>query len=249
MSAPVIALESLSIRYAGRKEATVKDMNLSVSKGKTLGIVGESGCGKSTLARCVAGLITASGGRMLWEGHDITQLSSRQRMKQGIALQIVFQDPQGSLNPRMTVRDLIEEPLKIAGKIATGIAGSLVDRVGLPQDALAQRPDEFSGGQRQRIAIARALAGDPMLLILDEPTSALDLSVQAQILNLLLDLQSERGLSYLFITHDLSVVRHVSDELAVMKDGKVVETGDCVALFENPQHAYTRQLLAQELSE
>ena len=243
----MLALESLSIRYPGRREATVNDVNLSVGKSRTLGVIGESGCGKSTLARCVAGLIPAFQGKMLWEGQDITHLSSRQRMKVGIAIQIVFQDPQGSLNPRMTVRDLIEEPLKIAGKPETGVADRLVDRVGLPQHALLNRPHEFSGGQRQRIAIARALAGEPRLLILDEPTSALDLSVQAQILNLLLDLQAEQGLSYLFITHDLSVVRHVADELAVMKDGKVVETGECVALFENPRHVYTRQLLAQEL--
>lgn len=245
MSAAVLTLDSLSIRYPGRKEATVKNVSLSVGKGQTLGVIGESGCGKSTLARCVAGLIAASNGRMLWEGRDITHLGSRQRMKLGIALQIVFQDPQGSLNPRMTVRDLIEEPLKIAGNAVTGIADRLVARVGLPHDALSNRPHEFSGGQRQRIAIARALAGNPMLLILDEPTSALDLSVQAQILNLLLDLQAEQGLGYLFITHDLSVVRHVADELAVMKDGEVVETGDCIALFENPRHAYTRQLLSQ----
>jgi ABC-type microcin C transport system duplicated ATPase subunit YejF len=161
-----------------------------------------------------------------------------------VAVQIVFQDPQSSLSPRLSVKEVILEPLVVAGRPTEGVAEDLCGRVGLQQEALVRHPHEFSGGQRQRIAIARALAGNPSLIVLDEPTSALDLSVQAQILNLLLELQSERNLAYVFISHDLAVVRHIATDVAVMKEGLIVEQRSCESVFQAPEHAYTRELVA-----
>jgi peptide/nickel transport system ATP-binding protein len=248
MNAPLLQIDSLSVRYASRAAPTVNNVSLRLAAGQTLGIVGESGCGKSTLAKCVVGLVPAHRGTLSFEGRDITRLTPRQRLQAGIGIQIVFQDPQSSLDPRLPVRELIHEPLVIARRPTAGVAERLAERVGLPRDALESRPHEFSGGQRQRIAIARALAGEPRLLVLDEPTSALDLSVQAQILNLLLELQRERQLAYLFISHDMGVVRHLADEVAVMFRGEVVEQGPCSGVLEAPAQPYTRELMAAAMS-
>jgi ABC-type glutathione transport system ATPase component len=244
MNAPLLKLENVSIRHADRRLDAVRDVSLEVAAGSTLGIVGESGCGKSTLAKCLAGLLPARTGAIFWNGRDVTRQSPRQRLDSGVAIQIVFQDPQSSLNPRLSIRDVIVEPLRVAGLPTEGVAERLSERVGLPGDALNRRPHEFSGGQRQRVAIARALAGQPSLILLDEPTSALDLSVQAQILNLLLELQAERNLAYVFISHDLAVVHHIATDVAVMKEGLIVEQRDCESVFRDPTHAYTRELVA-----
>jgi ABC-type glutathione transport system ATPase component len=248
MTTPLLALNQVSVRYASRRSAAVDGVTLSIAAGRTLGIVGESGCGKSTLAKAVMGLVPVSAGSMHFQGQDITRMTPRRRLQAGIALQIVFQDPQSSLDPRMRVRDLITEPLLIAGRTTVGVAEGLADQVGLPRDALGSRPHEFSGGQRQRIAIARALAAGPQLLVLDEPTSALDLSVQAQILNLLLDLQREHGFGYLFISHDMAVVRHLADDVAVMFRGRVVEQGVAAEVLDAPRHEYTQELMRSALS-
>ena len=248
MSAPLLEVEGVSVRHRGRSAATVREVSLSVEAGRTLGIVGESGCGKSTLAKALLGLLPIHAGTLKWQGRDVTRLDPRDRLRSGVCMQIVFQDPNGSLNPRLAVRDLIVEPLVIAGRATAGVAEALCERVGLPQDALQRRAHQFSGGQRQRIAIARALASSPQLLILDEPTSALDLSVQAQILNLLLEMQRELQLAYLFISHDLAVVRHLADDVAVMQQGRFVEQGPASQVLQSPRHAYTAELLASSLS-
>ena len=248
MTAPLLAIDGLSVRYPGRTEPTVKQVSLQVDSGRTVGVVGESGCGKSTLAKAVLGLAPISAGTLHLGGRDITRLGPRQRLAAGLAMQIVFQDPQSSLDPRMRVRDLITEPLVIAGRPSAGVAESLADQVGLPRDALGSRPHEFSGGQRQRIAIARALAAGPQLLVLDEPTSALDLSVQAQILNLLMDLQREHGFGYLFISHDMAVVRHLADDVAVMFRGRIVEQGSAAEVLDAPRHVYSQELMRSAMS-
>jgi len=245
---PLLKLDQVSVRYASRHSAAVSDVSLSINSGQTLGLVGESGCGKSTLAKAIMGLVPFSAGSLFFEGRDITRMTPRVRLQAGIDMQIVFQDPQSSLDPRMRVRDLITEPLLIAGRATAGVAESLADQVGLPRDALASRSHEFSGGQRQRIAIARALAASPRLLVLDEPTSALDLSVQAQILNLLTDLQREHGFGYLFISHDMAVVRHMADDVAVMFRGLVVEQGAAADVLDKPQHEYTQELMRSAMS-
>jgi ABC-type glutathione transport system ATPase component len=245
---PLLKLDQVSVRYASRHSAAVSDVSLSINSGQTLGLVGESGCGKSTLAKAIMGLVPFSAGSLFFEGRDITRMTPRVRLQAGIDKQIVFQDPQSSLDPRMRVRDLITEPLLIAGRATAGVAESLADQVGLPRDALASRSHEFSGGQRQRIAIARALAASPRLLVLDEPTSALDLSVQAQILNLLTDLQREHGFGYLFISHDMAVVRHMADDVAVMFRGLVVEQGAAAEVLDKPQHEYTQELMRSAMS-
>jgi peptide/nickel transport system ATP-binding protein len=245
---PLLKLDQVSVRYASRHSAAVSDVSLSINSGQTLGLVGESGCGKSTLAKAIMGLVPFSAGSLFFEGRDITRMTPRVRLQAGIDMQIVFQDPQSSLDPRMRVRDLITEPLLIAGRATAGVAESLADQVGLPRDALASRSHEFSGGQRQRIAIARALAASPRLLVLDEPTSALDLSVQAQILNLLTDLQREHGFGYLFISHDMAVVRHMADDVAVMFRGLVVEQGAAAEVLDKPQHEYTQELMRSAMS-
>ena len=225
----------------------VEDVTLSIKPGETVGLVGESGCGKSTLGRTIIRLLEPSAGTVSFAGQDITHFSHQQMRPLRQEMQIVFQDPYASLNPRFRVRQILYEPFRIHG-ISKAVAGQkipeLLSLVQLPPDSLRRFPHEFSGGQRQRIAIARALALEPSLLVLDEPVSALDVSIQAQILNLLEDLQTELGLAYLFIAHDLSVVGQVSDRVAVMYLGRIVEEGPRDAVFNSPQHPYTIALLS-----
>ena len=257
---PLLQVEDLAVHFRlpvplaeramGRKPNVLKavdGVSFAVAKGLTLSVVGESGCGKSTVARSIAGLYRPTRGRVAIDGHDVTAARDRTR---GIRrrLTMIFQDPQASLNPRWRVRDIIAEPIR-----AFGIAGDaretgrqvdgLLEQVGLASADGEKFPHEFSGGQRQRISIARALASRPNLILCDEPTSALDVSVQAQILNLMRDLQDELGLTYLFISHDLAVVHHMSDRIAVMYLGRFVEVSEAATLFADPQHPYTRLLL------
>jgi oligopeptide/dipeptide ABC transporter ATP-binding protein len=226
----------------------VDGVSFGVREGQTLGLVGESGCGKTTVGRTLVRLTDATGGRILYRGKDITNLRGGELRALRRKIQIVFQDPQSSLNPRMRVRDIIAEPLRFtAGKSrkeARAKVLDLLERVGLKPDHAERYPHEFSGGQRQRIGIARALATDPEFVILDEPTSALDVSVQARLLNLLRQLQDELKLTYLFISHDLSVIRYMCDEVAVMYLGRIVERAPVDDLFANPQHPYTQALLS-----
>jgi peptide/nickel transport system ATP-binding protein len=232
-----------------RELKAVKDVSFRIAKGKTLGVVGESGSGKSTVALMLARLHAASAGQVIFEGTDLTHLPRDAALPYKRRIQIVFQNPYASLNPRFTVEQILTEPMQIHG-IGAGHAErraavlELLAKVGLPGDSLAKYPHEFSGGQRQRIAIARALTLRPELLICDESVSALDVSVQAQLLNLLQDLQDEYAMSYLFISHDLAVVRYMADEVMVMKDGEVVEVAGPDQLYASPQHPYTRLLLS-----
>ena len=226
----------------------VDGVSLSIGKGETLGLVGESGCGKSTLGKSLVRLLNPTDGSIKFRGTDITRMpqSALRGLRQDF--QMVFQDPAESLDARMNVSELVAEPLTIQrmgnGRQRRERVAELLDKVGLPKSAAQKFPFEFSGGQRQRIGIARALAVNPDLLILDEPVSALDVSVQAQVINLLLELQQELGLSYLFIAHDLAVVKHVSDRVAVMYLGKLVEEASADELYENPKHAYTKALFS-----
>lgn len=226
----------------------VDDVSFEVDEGRTLGLVGESGSGKSTLARALLKLIKHTAGEAYYRDQEVLNLSESKFRPFRKDLQMVFQDPFGSLNPRMTIEAILGEPLGIHFREMNrqqrrDCAAALLGRVGLPADALHRYPHEFSGGQRQRIGIARALAVQPRFLICDEPVSALDVSVQAQILNLLKDLQDEFKLTYLFIAHDLAVVRHMSDDIIVLYRGKIVESGPADAVCEAPQHEYTRKLL------
>ena len=226
----------------------VKGVSFTIEQGTSYGLVGESGSGKTTVARMVAKLTTPSGGVVRFDGRDVTRIGGRELRALRRDVQMVFQDPYSALNPRMTVLQLVSEPWEVH-RLHTRIerrarALRLMDQVGLPSSALERRPVEFSGGQRQRIMIARALALEPRLIVADEPVSALDVSVQAQVLNLLKDLQDELGLSYLFISHDLSVVEFISDRIGVMLLGELVEEGDKATIYRDPRTDYTRRLLS-----
>lgn len=245
----ILTVSDLRTRYVvkGHEHYAVDGVSFDMKPGETLGIVGESGCGKTTLGKTILRLVDSCEGTISLEGQDITHLSQRQLLPVRRKMQMVFQDPFASLNPRQTIRTILETPMKVHGIEASERrrrSAEMIDCVGLPQAALDRYAHEFSGGQRQRIGIARALVLRPKLLICDEPVSALDLSIQAQVLNLLVDLKRQFNLSYIFISHDLSVVRYFADRILVMYKGKVVETGDHKTLWRNPQHPYTKALLA-----
>jgi ABC-type glutathione transport system ATPase component len=248
---PLLRVADLEVAYPGKgfrapAFRALKGVSITINPGETLGLVGESGSGKTTLGRAVLGLAPVVGGSIRYDDREIAHLSRRARRELSSDIQVVFQDPYSSLNPAMTIGQILREPL-----LARGVAGSeararvqdLLDRVNLPQDAVDRLPRDFSGGQRQRIAIARALALDPQLIVCDEPVSALDLSTQARVLDLFIEIQERTGVAYLFISHDLSVVRHISHRVAVMYHGEIVETGDGDQVTSAPQHPYTQKLM------
>jgi len=226
----------------------VDGVSLAIPEGRTLGLVGESGCGKTTVGRCILRLYQPTDGRVIFDGRNILALDRSELQAVRRNMQIIFQDPYESLNGRHTVQELLEEPFRIhrigSADERRQRVDRLMERVGLSRNALTRFPHEFSGGQRQRIGIARAIALEPRLVVCDEPVSALDVSIQSQVINLLLELQRDMGLTYLFIAHDLAVVKHISDHIAVMYLGRIVETADAATLYSNPRHPYTRALIA-----
>jgi oligopeptide/dipeptide ABC transporter ATP-binding protein len=248
----VLRVEDLHVTFrvrhgnSGRKSElkAVNGVDLTVRRGQTLGLVGESGCGKTTLVRTILGLQKATSGRVFLHGQDLGAMSARELRRVRPKVQVVFQDPYSSLDPKMTVHDLIAEPLTINGRYSKARIDELLEFVGMTPAVKSRLPSEFSGGQRQRIGIARALALDPEILILDEPVSALDVSIQAQVITLLKRLQAELNLTCLLIAHDLSVVRYMSHEVAVMYLGKIVEQGPRNEIFERPEHPYTHSLMS-----
>jgi ABC-type glutathione transport system ATPase component len=243
---PVLRVDNLVVRYGGRRGSgttVIDDVSFELKAGETLSLVGESGSGKTTIGRAILGLAPVTAGSITFRDRPISNIPRGRRRTVARAIQVVFQDPYSSLNPAMRVEDILVEPLA-----AAGISGGrqrvrkLLDAVGLPSDAGRRYPREFSGGQRQRIAIARALALEPSVIVCDEPTSALDVTTQARVLTLLSDLQRDTGVAYLFISHDLGVVHEVSDRIAVLYRGRIVEIGDAHTVATNPTHPYTRKL-------
>ncbi|SDZ48190.1 ATP-binding cassette domain-containing protein [Herbiconiux ginsengi] len=247
----LLQVRDLTVTYPARGRGdgftAVRDVSFDVPSNTTVGLVGESGSGKSTIGRAILGMSPISVGSVTFGGRELAAITSRDRRALSSELQVIFQDPYGSLNPTRTIGQTIAESLRHVADLSASERADRIeealDQVGMPRSAAARYPGNFSGGQRQRIAIARAIIGRPRLIICDEPTSALDLSVQAQVLNLLMDLQEELGLSYLFVSHDLAVVRHVSDEILVLLRGSIVERGQSARVYDNPEHPYTRALL------
>ncbi|MCA6940875.1 ABC transporter ATP-binding protein [Pectobacterium polaris] len=246
---PLLSLKNIHTRYstAQGKVLAVDDVSLTILPGETLGLVGESGCGKSTLSKTILRLLPPSHGQIVFDGQDITTLKESRLKALRQRVQMIFQDPYASLNPRHSIQHILETPLIVHGlgdrAQRQQAIKNIIERVGLPQSSLSRYPHEFSGGQRQRIGIARALVVRPSLVICDEPVSALDVSIQAQILNLLVELKNEMGLSLLFISHDLAVVRYIADRVMVMQNGRCVESGDHHSIWHQPQHPYTRKLI------
>jgi peptide/nickel transport system ATP-binding protein len=251
MTDPVLDVRDLRVTFPARRRRArpvevLHGVSLSVGAGETLGLVGESGSGKTTIGRAVLGLVKPSAGQISFAGSDITHLSRTGRRELAKDIQVVFQDPYTSLNPSLTIGDILSEPLVVLGataKDARARVRSLLDQVGLPANAAERLPREFSGGQRQRVAIARALAPEPRLIVCDEPVSALDLSTSARVLDLLIDVQRRTGVAYLFVSHDLAVVRHISHRVTVLYQGDLVETGPTAAVTSVPEHPYTQRLL------
>ncbi|MEV6171561.1 ATP-binding cassette domain-containing protein [Streptomyces sp. NPDC051954] len=248
----LLEVSDLEVAYRGRRFRSrpfraLRGVSIRVAAGETLGVVGESGSGKTTLGRAILGLAQITGGSVLFRGRDISHVGRRERRALAGDLQVVFQDPYSSLNPSLTIGQTLAEPLTARGTLGTSAARArvqeLLDRVHLPSNSAERYPREFSGGQRQRVAIARALALNPRLIVCDEPVSALDLSTQARILDLFREIQADTGVAYVFISHDLAVVRHLSDRVAVMHQGEIVEQGDARQVTADPQHPYTRRLL------
>ncbi|MGN0933809.1 ABC transporter ATP-binding protein [Falsigemmobacter intermedius] len=257
MTAPLLEVRDLHVRYPIRgglwggqvgEVKAVSGVSLSLNPGESLAVVGESGCGKSTLGNAILGLTRPTEGSVRFEGETLSASTTAERRALAAKMQVVWQDPVSALDPKMTVGQSLAEPLEAQGYLSAAAirerVAELLSLVGLHPDHATRRPHEFSGGQRQRLVIGRALAAEPKLLVLDEPVSALDVSIRSQILNLLLDLQKRLGLAYLFISHDLSVVRHFADRVAVMYLGKIVESGPTQALFADPRHPYTQALLS-----
>ncbi len=244
----MLDVKNLYVKYNTGKSfvRAVEDVNFTIKSGETLGLVGESGCGKSSVGRAILKLEKIDYGKVIYDGVDITRLSAKRLREYRNRMQIIFQDPYSSLNPKMTVGAILAEAGDVFEKKAdiNGYVKMLLRTVDLPEESIHRYPHEFSGGQRQRIGIARALAVKPEFIVCDEVVSSLDVSVQAQILNLLKDMQEERNLSYLFISHDLGVVRNISHRVAVMYYGKIVEIAECEELFTNPKHPYTKLLLS-----
>lgn len=246
----LLTVDDLIVEYPGKgfrakPFQALKGVSIDIKPGETLGLVGESGSGKTTLGRAVLGLAPVTGGTITYDRRDISDLNRRDRRALSSEIQVVFQDPYSSLNPSLTIEQILAEPLQARGVASTTAktrVRDLLDQVGLPSDARSRLPREFSGGQRQRIAIARALALDPKLIVCDEPVSALDLSTQARVLDLFIEIQNRTGVAYLFITHDLAVVRHISHRVAVMYRGEIVETGDGDQVTAHPEHPYTQRL-------
>jgi ABC-type glutathione transport system ATPase component len=250
MTAPLLEVRDLVVEYPGKgfraqPFRALKGVSLDIKPGETVGLVGESGSGKTTLGRAVLGLAPVTEGIIRYDGRDISHLNRRERRDLASEIQVVFQDPYSSLNPAMTIEQILVEPLTVRGiksAEAKQHVGELLDQVGLPTDARSRLPREFSGGQRQRVAIARALALDPKLIVCDEPVSALDLSTQARVLDLFIEIQERTGVAYLFVSHDLAVVRHISHRVAVMYHGEIVEYGDGDQVTARPEHPYTQRL-------